>query len=57
VELAPDFPLGHNNLACAYYLKGDYAMAITHVDLAAGMGFEVHPDFVKELEPHRSSNV
>ncbi len=55
VELAPDFGLGHNNLAYAYYLKGDFARAIKHVDTAISLGFQVHPDFLKELEPHRSA--
>ena len=54
LKLAPDFELGHNNLAFAYYSKGDYPKAIEHVDKALELGFDVHPDFLKKLEPHRT---
>jgi tetratricopeptide (TPR) repeat protein len=54
LKLAPDFELGHNNLASAYYSRGDYEKAIEHLDRAVELGFEVHPDFLKKLEPHRT---
>jgi tetratricopeptide (TPR) repeat protein len=53
LNLAPTFGLGHNNLAVAYSHKGEHAKAIEHVDKAKALGFEVHPDFLKELEPYR----
>jgi len=31
LELAPDFSLGYNNLANAYYMKGEYNEAISTV--------------------------
>jgi hypothetical protein len=39
----------------AYYHKGEYDKAIEHVEKAKEQGFEVHPDFLKELEPYRNS--
>jgi tetratricopeptide (TPR) repeat protein len=53
VEKAPDFALGHNNLAVAYYDCGDYRKAIHHLDKALELGFRVHPEFPKKLEPYR----
>ena len=55
LNLAPTFGLGHNNLAVAYYHKGEHDKAIEHADKAKELGFEVHPDFLKELEPYRHS--
>jgi tetratricopeptide (TPR) repeat protein len=55
VEMAPNFALGHNNLASAYYEKGDYDKAIEHVDKSLLLGFEVPPEFLKKLEPHRKT--
>jgi tetratricopeptide (TPR) repeat protein len=54
LELAPDFSLGYNNLANAYYIKGLFDEAVRNCDRARELGFEVHPDFLKLLEPHRS---
>jgi tetratricopeptide (TPR) repeat protein len=53
LELAPDFSLGYNNLANACYMKGEYNEAIRHCDRALALGFEVHPEFISLLEPHR----
>ncbi len=53
VEIAPDFALGHNNLASAYYHHGAYEEAVTHLDKAVELGFEPHPEFLKALEPYR----
>jgi tetratricopeptide (TPR) repeat protein len=55
LNLAPDFGLGRNNLAVAYFHKGEFDKAIEQADKAKELGFEVHPDFLKELEPHRQS--
>ncbi len=56
LELAPDFSLGCNNLANAYYMKGEYDEAIKYCDKALELGFEVHPEFLKLLEPHRNKD-
>jgi tetratricopeptide (TPR) repeat protein len=53
LELAPDFALGYNNLANAYYMQGRYNEAIRNCDKASALGFEVHPEFIKRLKPHR----
>jgi tetratricopeptide (TPR) repeat protein len=53
LDLAPDFALGYNNLANVYHLLGEMEKAIENCDKALEMGFEVHPDFLKLLEPHR----
>lgn len=55
VEIQPEFPVAHNNLAVAYLEKEDYEKAIEHCDIAVKLGFEVAPDLLKELEPHRKS--
>jgi tetratricopeptide (TPR) repeat protein len=53
VDLAPDFALGLNNLAFAYYAKEDYDKAIGYIDRAMASGFEVHPEFLEKLQPYR----
>ncbi len=55
VKLAPNFGLGHNNLAFAYYSNEEYDRAIEHIDKAVELEFEVHPEFLKRLEPYRKS--
>ena len=55
VKMAPDFALGHNNLAFAYYTKENFQKAIEHLDKAVSLGFDAHPDFVKRLEAHRKA--
>jgi hypothetical protein len=32
---------------------GEFEKAIEHCDKALSLGFEVHPDFLKLLKPHR----
>jgi|GEM_PF-66697 len=53
LEKAGNFGLGHNNLANAYFHAGDFQRAIEHCDRALACGFDVHPDFLKALEPYR----
>jgi len=53
LSVAPDFPLGLNNLAYAYFLQEEFQKAIQFVDRAAELGFAVHPEFLKELERYR----
>jgi len=55
--MAPNFGLGHNNIAYAYYLKGEYERAIEHCDKAIKLGFKVHPELLKLLEPYRGKEV
>jgi len=51
--MAPEFALGHNNLASAYYNNDNHKKAIEHLDKAIELGFEPHPEFIKALEPYR----
>ncbi len=53
VNIQPDFPVAHNNLAVAYLQIKDYPKAISHCDKAAALGFEVHSDLLEELASHR----
>jgi tetratricopeptide (TPR) repeat protein len=53
--MAPDFALGHNNLASAYYNNEEYEKAIQHMDKAISLGFKVHPELLKRLEPYRKA--
>ena len=53
LKIAPDFALGYNNLANAYFMKDEFEKAVRHCDKAIELGFEVHPEFLKLLEPHR----
>jgi len=53
LEQAPNFALGYNNLANVYYHLGKIDKAIEYCDKALSVGFEVHPDFLKLLDPHR----
>ncbi|MDD5206390.1 MAG: tetratricopeptide repeat protein, partial [Desulfobacterales bacterium] len=53
VVMAPDFGLGHNNLAVAYLSKQEYEKAGEHLDRAVSLGFEPHPDLIRKLAPYR----
>ncbi|PIE63544.1 MAG: hypothetical protein CSA26_12510 [Desulfobacterales bacterium] len=53
VNIQPDFPVAHNNLAVAYLEMKNYPKAIYHCDKAAALGFEVHSDLLEELASHR----
>ncbi len=55
VEIQPEFPIAHNNLAVAYLEKQDYDNAIHHCDKAVEQGFEVAVELLDELKPHRKS--
>lgn len=54
LEVVPDFPVAHNNLAVAYLEKEEYAKAIEHCDKAMELGYEVPRELQDELAPHRS---
>jgi len=53
LALEPTFAVAHNNLAVAYFEQGAYNESIAHCDKALEYGFEVNPEFLKQLEPHR----
>jgi tetratricopeptide (TPR) repeat protein len=54
LELSPEFAVAHNNLAIAYLEDGQTALAVEHADKAMELGYQVAPEILKELEPHRS---
>jgi len=35
--------------------KGDFDNAIEHIDRAAALGYEVAPQILEELQPHRKA--
>ena len=51
----PNFPIAHNNLAVAYLELEEYDNAIKHCDEAVRLGFDVAPQLLEELAPHRSA--
>lgn len=53
IEVQPEFPVAHNNLAVAYLEKEDYEKAIEYCDQAVSLGFEVAQELLDELAPHR----
>ncbi len=53
LEIQPDFPVIHNNLAIAYLEEQSYDLAVKHCDQAVELGYEVAPEIIKEIEPHR----
>jgi len=54
LDVEPNFPVAHNNLAVAYLEKEDYAKAIAHCDRAVSLGFSVARELLDELAAHRS---
>jgi len=55
LKIEPDFPIAHNNLGIAYMEKGEFDNAIAHIDRAAALGYEVAPQILEELKPHRKA--
>jgi tetratricopeptide (TPR) repeat protein len=55
VKMAPDFALGQNNLAFAYYMQENFKKAIEYLDKAVSLGFDAHPDFLKKLDVYRNA--
>lgn len=53
IALEPGNATAHNNLAVAYYLQGDYELAIEHCDLAVKYGYKVKPELLELLRPYR----
>lgn len=55
INVQPEFPVAHNNLAAAYLEIGEFDKAIGHCDKAEKLGFQVAQDLKKELAPHRKA--
>ncbi len=55
LTVEPRFPIAHNNLAVAYLEAGEYEKAVIHCDEAVKLGFEVAPQLLEELAPHRGA--
>jgi len=55
IEVQPEFPVAHNNLAVAYLETGEFDKAIAHCDKAEEFGFEVAQELKDELAPHRKA--
>ncbi len=53
VQIQPEFPVAHNNLAVAYLELKEFDKAIEHCDEAERLGFDVSQKLKDELEPHR----
>jgi tetratricopeptide (TPR) repeat protein len=53
VRIQPEFPVAHNNLAVGYLELKDYPKAVSHCDKAREQGYEVVPELLEELAPHR----
>ncbi|MDP2800016.1 MAG: tetratricopeptide repeat protein, partial [Deltaproteobacteria bacterium] len=50
LQKKPDFAIAHNNMAVAHYFKKEYKLAAEHCGRAVELGYQVHPDFVKEIQ-------
>ena len=53
IELNPNNAGVYNNLSMAYFHEKQYDLAIEYCDKAIGLGYKVHPEFLKALEPYR----
>jgi tetratricopeptide (TPR) repeat protein len=53
LKLDPDFAVAHNNLALAYMENKEFDKAVMHCDKAVSLGYEVAPEIIADLEPHR----
>ncbi len=49
VELQPDYPAAHNNLAITFYMLGQYEQALKHAQIAKEQGFKVSEDLLEQL--------
>ena len=55
IEIQPEFPVAHNNLAVAYLENREFEKAVEHCDKAEKFGFEVAQELKDELVPHRQA--
>jgi tetratricopeptide (TPR) repeat protein len=56
INIMPEFPIAHNNLAVAYLETGEFEKAIHHCDLSEKLGFQVAQELKDELLPHRKAS-
>jgi len=49
IRIQPDMIKAHNNLAVAWYLRGNYIRAWKEVHASRQYGGEIHPDFLQVL--------
>jgi Tfp pilus assembly protein PilF len=45
--------VAYNNLGIAYLEKGEYALAVQHLDKALDLGYEVAPGIMDEIKKYR----
>jgi len=55
LNVEPNFPIAHNNLAVAYLESEEYDKAVFHCDEAVKLGFEVAQALQDELASHRKA--
>ncbi len=55
INVQPEFPVAHNNLAVAYLETGEFEKAIVHCDKAEELGFKVSKELKDELATHRKA--
>ena len=53
IEIDPRFAEAHYHLALIYFEKGEFQLAIGHVDQAGKLGISVDPKFLESLRPYR----
>jgi len=53
IRINPDYADAHYGLSAAYYYVGEYSLAIRHCDKAIELGYQVRPEFLDDLKPHR----
>jgi len=49
IQIKSDYALVHNNLSVIYFHQSKYSLAWDHLKRAESLGFNIHPDFKKEL--------
>ncbi|MCK5188165.1 MAG: tetratricopeptide repeat protein [Deltaproteobacteria bacterium] len=53
LAINPSLAEVHNNLASAYYYRGNYKLAIIHCDKAVALRGRVEPKLLELLSPYR----
>jgi tetratricopeptide (TPR) repeat protein/membrane associated rhomboid family serine protease len=54
IELKPKLAMAHNNRGLAYFYKKEYEKAWDDVQKAQNLGYQVHPEFLKQLRYTRA---
>ena len=55
IQIQPEFPVAHNNLAVAYLENKEFEKAVEHCDKAEKFGYEVAQELKDELASHRQA--